>query len=125
MIRIGVVDDVPERWVPVIERSFRMTLAPLQGDLGSLRVRFRAPGRGAAGSGYVCTLEGTTSSGRRLGIEASHDDGNQAIVLAFTRARREIGRGRLGPARPPARPPARGPAADAGISGTDVPAPTR
>jgi len=117
MIRIAIDDDVSERWRPVLERSFRMTLAAFQSELSALRVDLgRAEGTGGERA-FVCRLEGVTRRGRKLHIVCRHDEGEQAIALAFTRARREMSRGQL---RPPLLPPknsaAGEPAARAGLS---------
>ena len=102
MIRIDVVNDSAERWVPVIRRSFEMTLAPYQNTLGALRVELSAPESDAAG-GYLCALAATTPSGRKLSIVSRHEMAEQAIVHTFTRARRELRRGQLRPPVLPAR----------------------
>jgi hypothetical protein len=100
MIRIDVVNDSAERWVPVIQRSFEMTLAPFQSTLGSLRVELSAPESNSDG-GFRCSLAGATPAGRELSIVSRHEVAEQAIVQAFTRARRELRRGQL---RPPVLP---------------------
>lgn len=100
MIRIDVVNDSAERWVPVIRRSFEMTLAPFQSTLGALHVELSAPGADCAG-GYTCALAATTPAGRKLSIVSRHEVAEQAIVHTFTRARRELRRGQL---RPPVLP---------------------
>jgi len=102
MIRIDVVNEPAERWVPVIRRSFEMTLAPFQRTLGALRVELSAPEPGAEG-GYTCMLAGTTPAGRKLSIVSRHEVAEQAIVHTFIRARRELRRGQLRPPVLPAR----------------------
>jgi len=102
MIRIDVVNDSAERWVPVIRRSFEMTLAPFQTTLGSLRVELSAPESNSDG-GFRCSLAGATPAGRKLSIVSRHEVAEQAIVHTFIRARRELRRGQLRPPVLPAR----------------------
>lgn len=96
MLRISVVNEPSDRWIPLIGRCFRMTLAPLEANLTSLSVRLRAPAPEVAANGtYTCEVLGRTSAGTDLRVSSAHQDGEAAVSHAFARARRELRRERL------------------------------
>ena len=76
-------------WLPVIERHFAMTVAPLTGSLKRPRVRFAALDEGDVVR-YCCEISGATAAGASVSVRALHRDGRTAITDAFAQARREI-----------------------------------
>lgn len=95
MLRITVENAPAERWVPVVQRCFEMTLAPIESAIALLRVQLSAPAQPARGDPYTCELHGRTVSGRTLHLRSAHENGEQAVAHVFGRARRELRRGHL------------------------------
>jgi len=99
MIRYQLQDELVDAWQVTVERLTSMTLAPLARELRVLRVSFACLDERAAQARetdpgdalrFRCRLRGRDRLGRSIDIETLDRDGERALLLALTRARREV-----------------------------------
>ena len=98
-LKHSIAPELASRWLPVIERQFDLTLAPLEISLKQVSVGFSVVGENGSTT-YRCEVSGTTAAGGEFNLSNQHRDGRVAITDVFSRARREVARSRQRPFTP-------------------------